>query len=378
MKFIESKYLSVLVLSIALCCILLSAPNKILALTNPVATDSDVPSTRIALEPHSVADQIKLAQGYFDGRGVQQDTKKAAYWYEKAAGAGDPFAQFEIGYLYESGIGVDKNPERATHWYQLAAASGLPMAEVNLAVAYLWGTGVPKDEASAFRLMSAAAAQGNGLAACYLGDFYAFGIATPQDRSKAEKWYRKGANLHDPIAEFDLARMLMNAEGKQDLATAAKLLRDSAAARYVPAMHELGLLLARNPALAVSAREAFELLNTAAEAGNWKSSVLLGVLERDGNGVPVDIEAAYYHFRVGALKGGDEARRLTARDLELLSAQLGQGRTAAIDLKASDWYKQRGVNLMFVRNDEKNPREFAVISGGGEHVAVMMMSSPTL
>ena len=119
------------VIALAVTCVLFATPPKIVA-----ATDPDVPVTRNAPEPHNVAEQMKLAQDYLDGRGVEQDAKKAAYWYEKAAGAGDPFAQFETGYFYETGMGVDKNPERAAHWYRLAASSGLPMAEVDLAVAY--------------------------------------------------------------------------------------------------------------------------------------------------------------------------------------------------------------------------------------------------
>ena len=35
--------------------------------------------------------------------------------------------------------------------------------------------------------------------------------------------------------------------------------------------------------------------------------MLLGILARDGNGVPKDSKAAYYHFRVACLQGGDEA-----------------------------------------------------------------------
>lgn len=368
MNVIQSKVPSALVQSIAIYCILLTAPLRILA-----ATDPDVPSTPITPQPHSIADQVKLGQNYLDGRGVPQDPKQAAYWYEKAAGAGDPFAQFQTGYFYETGLGVDKNLERAAHWYQLAAASGYPLAEINLAVAYLWGTGVPKDEASAFRLMSAAAAQGNGLAACYLGDFYAFGIATPVDRSKAEKWYRKGASLHDPIAQFDLASMLMNAEGQPDLPAAARLLRDSAVAGYVPAKHELGLLLVRNPTLAASPREALGLLNDAAAAGNWRSSILLGVLERDGLGVPVDIEAAYYHFRVAALQGGKPASQLIAQDLALLSTKLGPARTQATDLQASQWYKDHPIDLVFVEKDAGGGLSFALVTSGATHAAQMLI-----
>ena len=341
-----------LVLSAAACCVFLIVPAKIAARPG---SDLDLSSTRVAPEPYSVADQVKLANDYLAGRGIKQDLKMAAFWYEKAAGTGDPGAQFEIGYLYETGVGVDKNPERAAHWYQLAASNGMLLAKVNLGIAYLWGAGVPKNEGLAFELINEAATQGSGRAACYLGDFYAFGIGVPQSNAKAERWYRNGARRHDPIAEFDLASMLMNANGnQQDLPTAAKLLRLSAAAGYVPAKHALGLLLVRNPNFARFSGEAIGLLNDAADEGNWRSSVLLGVLARDGNQVPVDGAAAYYHFRVATLQGGEDARKLVAYDLRLLSAKLGAGRVQAIDLRANRWYGQHPFVLEFVENKEED------------------------
>ena len=39
--------------------------------------------------------------------------KMAAYWYEKAAGHGNPQAQNQIGYFYQAGIGVARDPKRA-------------------------------------------------------------------------------------------------------------------------------------------------------------------------------------------------------------------------------------------------------------------------
>jgi TPR repeat protein len=105
-------------------------------------------------------------------------------------------------------------------------------------------------------------------------------------------------------------------------------------------MYTLGLLLVCNPALAKSPREAVTLLNESAKAGMWKASMLLGVLARDGNSVPADDGAAYYRFRVAALQGGTDARKLLGNDLGLLAAKLGAGQSSALDSQAEDWYRR--------------------------------------
>ncbi|MGA3100754.1 MAG: tetratricopeptide repeat protein [Terracidiphilus sp.] len=375
MMLFESNRHRAFAISAAACCVLLAASSKLIAGAEP-----DVPSIKVVPEPRSVDDQIKLAGDYLAGRGVAQDFKLAAYWYEKAAGAGDPLAELETGYFYESGVGVAKDPVRAAQWYQLAVSSGLVGAKVNLAMAYLWGTGLPKNEKLALKLLSEAAANGSGLAACYLGDFYAFGIGVPEDQAAAERWYRKGASLHDPKAEFDLAALLFDAkEHAHDPRAAAGLLRESAASGYVPAMHGLGLLLVRNPGLAKYPGEAMVLLNDAANAGDWRSSALLGVLARDGNGVPFDNGAAYYHFRVAALQGGDEARKLVEIDLRLLSAAMGSGRAQAIDSEAGNWYRQHHFVLEFVDKQGQNQARFPALAlaapAVGEH-APQLLASP--
>ena len=49
-------------------------------------------------------------------------------------------------------------------------------------------------------------------------------------------------------------------------------------AGYVPAMHSLGLLLVNHPELKPDPRKAGALLEAAANAGSWKSSIVLGIL----------------------------------------------------------------------------------------------------
>ncbi len=381
MKLLPSGPHRALAISVAAFCVLICGQTKIHAAP---AAATDIPPTTVAPEPRSPeprsADQeINLAADYLAGRGVAEDPKLAAYWYEKAAGAGDPRAELQIGYLYEAGFGVNKDPARAAHWYQLAASGGLVRAKVNLAIAYLWGTGVPTNQKLALKLLNEAASDGSGLAACYLGDFYAFGIGVLKDQATAEQWYRTGASLHDPLAEFDLATLLFDAKDHpHDLRAAAALFRESAAAGYVPAMHSLGLLLVRNPDLAQSPGEATNLLNDAANAGNWKSSILLGILARDGAGAPLDDSAAYYHFRIAVLQHGDEAAKFLAEDIRKLSARLGPDRTRNLDAQADAWYQQHHFVLEFVekQGDERGgfPRLALSIPQNGEHAAQLLAS----
>src|SRR3954462_6306751 len=48
--------------------------------------------------------QIELAAAYLTGRGMPQSFPLAARWYEKAAAAGNPEAENQIGYFYQYGI----------------------------------------------------------------------------------------------------------------------------------------------------------------------------------------------------------------------------------------------------------------------------------
>jgi hypothetical protein len=323
----------------------------------------DVPDTQVVPEPRTVDEEIKLAASYFAGRGVAQDAKQAAYWYRKAAEAGDPESQLQTGYFYSAGVGVEKNPALAVHWYQLAVAGGLASAKVNLAVAYLWGSGVEKNQGEAIRLLQEAAGKGVGRAAGYLGVIYQYGIGVPANSATADWWYGKGVKLHDPQAEFALGTLeSIGPYHAHGLAVSANLLRASAARGYVPAMHSLGLLLARNPRLARQADEAVTLLNGAANAGMWQSEVLLGVLARDGAGVPVGAGEAYRHFRIAALEGGDEAIHLLAVDLKDLSAKIGVDATKTVDAQAEAWFACHRTVLEFVEKEGENRDRFPALA----------------
>lgn len=322
------------------CAILLPAANALAA---------DLPQLEAGAQRGSVHNQMELGADYFLGRGVQRSEKLAAFWYERAARSGDPLAQQEIGYFYQVGIGVPPDLSRAAHWYQLAAAGGLASAKMNLGILYLWGLGVPQNQELALQLLHDALNKGCAVAAGYLGEVYYRGVGVPKDTAASEHWFAIGAKMRDPHSQFRLAHLL-SSEGasEKDLRRAAALLRESGKAGFVPAKHALGLLVANHPELAIEPSEPVRMLEDAAAAGTWQSSAALGALARDGRLMPANPQAAYLHFKVAQIEGGDNARAVVATDLSHLAAKLAPDVTKNLDQQAAAWVEKHPVVLEFV------------------------------
>jgi TPR repeat protein len=328
-----------------------------------VAADPDLPRVQADAERGAVKQQLQLGAAYLAGRGVPQDFTQAAYWYERAANSGDPLAQNQIGFFYQSGIGVPRDPAQAVHWYQRAADGGYLRAKVNLGVAYLWGLGVRKDTQLGYDFIHEAALRNYGLADAYMGEIYHFGLGVPADDEAARIWYERGAHAKDCIAEYRLAALLSaGTPSNQDLLKAAKLLRESVKGGFVAAQHSLGLLLINHPDLPAKQNEAVNVLQTASEEGVWKSSVVLGVVYRDGKTVPIDHAKAYFYFRLAQLQGGENARATVAADLEVLARELPANQVETLVAEADEWVKKHPLTLQFVYKDTGNSSDFPVFA----------------
>lgn len=73
-------------------------------------------------------------------RGGASNTE-ALRWLRRAAEAGYPMAQVELGEMYYAGHGVERNLEEATSWMRKAAAHDYPRAKMNLLQMTLVGEG---------------------------------------------------------------------------------------------------------------------------------------------------------------------------------------------------------------------------------------------
>lgn len=77
---------------------------------------------------------------------------------------GYPFAQFNLGVLYDEGKGMPEDNAKAMEWYLKAAEQGFSQAQVNLGIMYEQGEGTPADPVQAYFWYALAESQGDSLA----------------------------------------------------------------------------------------------------------------------------------------------------------------------------------------------------------------------
>lgn len=233
--------------------------------------------SRAAAGNHVVA-QTLLGEMYLNGIGVERSESSALVWLQKAADAGEPRAAFEVGmlltsdrpgiaadlpraaaaferaaragdalgqYLYalclQTGKGVARNPAAALPWLQKASDQGLAAARLRLGQAYYFAEGVPADYGRAREQFELASATEPG-AFNALGIYYSDGKAVPPDYVRAGEYYRKGAELGDREAQFNLATAYFFGEGvTQDEAEAMRWLTRAADAGDPMAQYMAGL-----------------------------------------------------------------------------------------------------------------------------------------
>jgi len=302
--------------------------------------NTDAPSEqvqRLASTGH-LPEELELARDYYAGHGVARDVTRAFYWYRRAANQGDPGAQVDLGYLYLKGIGVKPDTAEAAKWFQRAASSGSAAGKLDLAVLYLKGAGVPQDAHLAFNLLSELAKHEDPRGEAYLGLLYMLGVGVGQDPRSAEHWFDKAAKHHSPEGEYAMGTLFSLTEGNEhDLLKASVYLRDSAQTGYVPSEHSLGLLLVNHLELPQSPGEAQSLLEAAASGGSWRSSVVLGILYRDGKGVPKDTAAAYEWFIIAGKQGGDQTQEYVRGEVARAKAVLSTDQLQQAENSAEQW-----------------------------------------
>jgi TPR repeat protein len=194
---------------------------------------------------------------------------------------------------------------------------------------------------------------------------YYFGFGVQANSATAESWYEAGVKLHDPLAEFRLGSLYSGWQGHaEDLHRSLELLRMSSDQGYLPSTHSLAMLLINHPEINNSTN-AVELLETSSNAGNWRSSVALGILNREGKFVAKDKKAAYFHFQVATRQGGHEASELVANDVKALKSTLSADAQHEAEVDADAWYAQHHLPLLYIikkRGKHDRPRDLAVIA----------------
>src|SRR3954469_1688799 len=122
--------------------------------------------------------QYNIAQAYFLGRGVPQNSNLAEQWYERAARQGHEEAQANYGLLlFQKGRRREAMP-----WIEQAANRGDPRAQYVFGTALYNGDLVPADLPRGYAMMSRAAAAGLPAAVSQLAAMEPH--ISPEDRAR--------------------------------------------------------------------------------------------------------------------------------------------------------------------------------------------------
>ena len=74
--------------------------------------------------------QFRVAMSYSLGMGTDENHRKAAVWFKKAASSGHVQAMLALVKLYRGGAeGVEADQEEADKWLKMAKEQGSPIAK---------------------------------------------------------------------------------------------------------------------------------------------------------------------------------------------------------------------------------------------------------
>lgn len=243
--------------------------------------------------------QIQLGLAYATGIGVERDMITAREWWEKAAQADEPDAQYALGLLnsYNGFDGGQQDFKKAAIWFAHAAKHKLAWAQFSLG--YLFATGK---------------------------------IGEP-DLAAAREWYQKAADGGNEYAQLNLGLLLQQeTDNPESLATAAKLYRNAAQQGNMAAAYLLGNMLERGLGVNVNLDLAATYYRRAAESGIPDAQTAYGDFFYDGKGgTPQKHEEALRWYLRAAEQGNATAATLVAR---MYDAGIG---TEKNDRMAANW-----------------------------------------
>lgn len=171
----------------------------------------------VAPDTLSARDKTTIGFCYHSGSYLEQDYEKAIYWFKLAAKDNWADAERNLAICYDKGLGVKRDFDLSTYWYKRAANHGNAEAMCSIAEMYYEGLGFEQNEEKAWYWMNKAIDRAfeteDFILLSWLGNQYYIGEGMlEKDLSKAEKCFRKAAELDFPLAKKCLSNMIQKGE----------------------------------------------------------------------------------------------------------------------------------------------------------------------
>jgi len=171
--------------------------------------------------------------------------------------------------------------------------------------------------AEALRYLHPAADAGSSVAQYSLGQMFKSGLRGAPDLASAEKLFKQAADQGHAGAAFELGLLHRDGLiGRADNVMALAWMRRAASSGYEWAQYELGRYYYENtPSQDGDRQQAATFWQYAATQGHANAALALGLMLKDGDGVPADNDAAGNWLRLAMVQGLQEAERPLAETL---------------------------------------------------------------
>lgn len=204
------------------------------------------------------------------------DREMAAYYFRKAAKAGNPEGEYQLGMACYQGAGVPQSWSDAISWFTRAAEHGQTDALTQLAKIYHYGIGTERNIMRALELYTQAAEAGNGHAMKALGKVYHTGELGVQDEQRSREYYEQAFDTlyelalgeNDADAQQALGNSYLDGEGvKQSYQQAIKMYERAVSNGHAAAYNSLGICYGSGFGVTKDEQKGFDLQLKSARLG---------------------------------------------------------------------------------------------------------------
>ena len=246
--------------------------------------------------------------------------------------------------MYQDGIGCEKDTEVSEQWYQQAFAGFLELEQQShddklqyrIGWMLLHGVGTGKDEAAARGWFERASKLGNPHAQYQLAKMILDApSSTPEQTAQALEWLTKAAETGQDCAQYALGKIYRDGQGiEKDIQKAVNLFTLAAEQGNSFAAFTLGkLYLSGDAGLPIDPPFALKWLTFSAELGNQFAQYRLGKLLLQGEEVPKDTETAIRWLTAVAEQGNQYAQYALGK-LYLLGKEVPKDKS-----NATKWFQ---------------------------------------
>jgi TPR repeat protein len=233
----------------------------------------------------------------------------------RGAREGDPLCQIAALLYSRDDPALDEPPDtlaryQAEGWSRVLqrAGRGSRTAAFLAARCYQDGIGVERDMREAAEWYRRGAEQGSPLAQCNLALLLMTGRGVARDDTRAAALFRTAALQNDPLAQFNLGYLHMTGQGvARDDAEAVRWYRLAAEQGFAAAQRNLGGMLAVGRGVPRNDAEAAKWYRLAAEQGDAGAQCNIGWMCAHGVGMERNLVQAVSWYHRAAERGNSEA-----------------------------------------------------------------------